>query len=57
MKEDASAAGSRGVNGNGNSADEKDVDSSFSARTLDAGEDGYFSEEMDKSFFYLDDEA
>lgn len=53
----STAVGSRGLSGSSNNrSDEKDVDSSFSARTLDAGEDGYFSEEMDKSFFYMDEE-
>lgn len=49
------AAGSRGLGGSNSSSDEKDVDS-FTRRALDAGEDGYFSEEMDKSLFYIDDD-
>ena len=54
--EDSLAVGSRGLGGsNSSSSDEKDVDNNFKRRALDAGEDGYFSEEMDKSLFYLED--
>lgn len=54
--EDSLAAGSRSVDGTPDNRDEKDVDSLFRRRTLDAGEDGYFSEEMDKSVFYMEDD-
>ena len=53
--EASASVGSRGLGGSNNSYDERDVDS-FTRRALDAGEDGYFSEEMDKSLFYMEDE-
>ena len=51
---DASAMNSRGVS---SPVTEDNIAVSIESGLVDAGEDGYFSEEMDKSFFYLDDVA
>lgn len=54
--EDSLAVGSRGLGG-GNTAlaaNEKVIDT-FVRRPIDAGEDGFLTEDMDKSMFYLED--
>jgi N-acetylmuramoyl-L-alanine amidase len=52
----SSAAGSRGLDGGSTSnANETTVDDAFKRRALDAGEKGYYSEEMDLSIFHGDD--